>query len=58
LDYGPSARETRLLLALFLAMWWVSHLAEACIHHGQRQRFDGVDRRDRRVSFGWDGSGS
>jgi DDE family transposase len=28
----------RLLLALFLAMWWISHLAAACIHHGQRQR--------------------
>jgi hypothetical protein len=37
----------RLLLALFLAMWWVSHLAAACIHHGQRQRFDRVDRRDK-----------
>jgi DDE family transposase len=28
----------RLLLALFLAMWWISHLAAACIHNGQRQR--------------------
>ncbi len=25
----------RLLLALFLAMWWISPLAAACIHHGQ-----------------------
>ncbi len=39
----------RLLLALFLAMWWTSHLAAACIHHGQRQRFDRVDRRDKSI---------
>ena len=39
----------RLLLALFLAMWWVSHLAAACMHHGQRQRFDRVDRRDKSI---------
>jgi hypothetical protein len=39
----------RLLLALFLAMWWISHLAAACIHHGHRQRFDRVDRRDKSI---------
>ena len=39
----------RLLLALFLAMWWVSHLAAACIHNGQRQRFDRGDRRDKSI---------
>ncbi|HEY6406801.1 MAG TPA: transposase [Ktedonobacteraceae bacterium] len=39
----------RLLLALFLAMWWVSHLAAACIHNGQRPRFDRVDRRDKSI---------
>lgn len=39
----------RLLLALFLAIWWISHLAAACLHHGQRQRFDRVDRRDKSV---------
>jgi hypothetical protein len=39
----------RLLLALFLAIWWVSHLAASCIHHGQRQRFDRVDRRDKSI---------
>jgi hypothetical protein len=39
----------RLLLALFLAMWWVSHLAAACLHHGQRHRFDRVDRRDKSI---------
>jgi hypothetical protein len=43
------AHLDRLLLALFLAMWWVSHLAAACIHHGQRQRFDRVDRRDKSI---------
>ena len=39
----------RLLLALFLAMWWVSHLAAACIHNGQRPRFDRADRRDKSI---------
>jgi len=39
----------RLLLALFLAMWWISHLAAACIHNGQRQRFDRGDRRDKSI---------
>ena len=39
----------RLLLALFLAIWWTSHLAAACIHHGHRQRFDRVDRRDKSI---------
>src|SRR5712691_4795492 len=39
----------RLLLALFLAMWWVSHLAASCIHHEHRQRFDRVDRRDKSI---------
>jgi Transposase DDE domain len=37
----------RLLLVLFLAMWWVSHLAASCIHHGKRERFDRHDRRDK-----------
>ena len=41
------ARFSRLLLALFLAMWWVSHLAASCIHHGKRERFDRHDRRDK-----------
>ena len=37
---GLSTERTRdrFLLALFLAMWWTSHLAAACIHYGQRQR--------------------
>ena len=41
------ARFSRLLLALFLAMWWVSHLAASCIHQGKRERFDRHDRRDK-----------
>jgi len=41
------ARLERLLLVLFLAVWWISHLAAACIHHGQRERFDRHDRRDK-----------
>lgn len=40
-------RLNRLLLALFVAMWWVIHLAASCIHHGQRTRFDRHDRRDK-----------
>jgi hypothetical protein len=42
-------RLNRLLLALFVAMWWVIHLAASCIHQGQRDRFDRHDRRDKRV---------
>lgn len=41
------ARLERLLLILFLGVWWISHLAAACIHHGQRERFDRHDRRDK-----------
>ena len=37
-----------LLLALFLALWWVTHLA-ACLHHGHRHRFDRPDRRDKGI---------
>lgn len=40
-------RLNRLLLALFLAMWWVIHLAASCIHQGHRDRFDRHDRRDK-----------
>lgn len=43
------ARLDRLLLALFLAVWWVSHLAASCIHHGERHRFDRHDRRDKGI---------
>jgi hypothetical protein len=43
------ARLDRLLLGLFLAMWWVCHLAASCIHHGERHRFDRQDRRDKGI---------
>lgn len=43
------ARMERLLLVLFLAIWWTSHLAAACIHHGHRHRFDRHDRRDKSI---------
>ena len=39
------ARLDRLLLVLFLGVWWVTHLAAACMHEGQRDRFDQHDRR-------------
>jgi Transposase DDE domain len=43
------ARLDRLLLVLFVAMWWVSHLAASCMHHGKRDRFDRHDRRDKGI---------
>ena len=43
------ARLDRLLLVLFLAMWWVSHLAASCMHHGKRDCFDRTDRRDKSI---------
>ena len=43
------ARLDRLLLALFVAMWWVGHLAAACIHKGKRESFDRHDRRDKGI---------
>ena len=42
-------RLDRLLLVVFLAMWWVSHLAASCMHHGERHRFDRHDRRDKGI---------
>jgi hypothetical protein len=51
-DRGREFRATRpavsgALLAVCVAMWWVIHLAASCIHHGQRDRFDRQDRRDK-----------
>jgi hypothetical protein len=43
------ARLDRLLLALFLGLWWVTHLAASSLHHGRRQRFDRHDRRDKGI---------
>jgi hypothetical protein len=42
-------RLDRLLMALFLAVWWISHLAASCIHHGHRAQFDRHDRRDKSI---------
>jgi len=43
------AHLERLLLLLCLAIWWLARLGAACIHHGQRRRFDRADRRDKSV---------
>ncbi len=40
-------RLERLLLVLFLAFWWLIHLAASCIHRGRRSRYDRHDRRDK-----------
>jgi Transposase DDE domain len=40
-------RLDRLLLVLFLAFWWLMHLAASCIHNGRRDRYDRHDRRDK-----------
>lgn len=43
------ARLDRLLLVVFLGLWWLAHLAASCTHHGQRARFDRHDRRDKGI---------
>ena len=43
------AHLDRLLLLLCLAIWWLARLGAACIHHGQRRRFDRANRRDKSV---------
>lgn len=40
-------RLERLLLVLFLAFWWLMHLAASCVHRGRRSRYDRHDRRDK-----------
>ena len=42
-------RVNRLLLVLFLLLWWLAHLAATCIHHGKRARYDRADRRDKGI---------
>jgi len=37
----------RLLVVLFLAFWWLMHLAASCVHSGRRSRYDRHDRRDK-----------
>jgi len=41
------ARLDRMLLILFLAFWWLMHLAASCVHSGRRARYDRHDRRDK-----------
>ena len=40
-------RVERMLLVLFLLVWWLAHLAASCIHNGRRDRYDRHDRRDK-----------
>ncbi len=40
-------RVDRMLLVLFLLVWWLAHLAACCIHNGRRDRYDRHDRRDK-----------
>src|SRR5436853_5121193 len=42
-------RIDRMLLVLFLAVWWLAHLAASCIHQGKRDRYDRHDRRDKGI---------
>jgi Transposase DDE domain len=42
-------RVDRMLLVLFLAVWWLAHLAASCIHNGRRDRYDRRERRDKGI---------
>lgn len=42
-------RVDRLLLVLFLLLWWLARLAASCIHNGRRDRYDRHDRRDKSI---------
>ena len=42
-------RVDRMLLVLFLVVWWLAHLAASCIHDGRRDRYDRHDRRDKSI---------
>jgi hypothetical protein len=39
-------RLNRLLLALFLALWWTHLLGQQVVRRGERRRFDRTDRRE------------
>jgi hypothetical protein len=47
LEASLIADRERLDRLLLVALWWVIHLAASCVHHGQRDRFDRHDRRDK-----------
>jgi Transposase DDE domain len=42
-------RVDRMLLVLFLMVWWLARLAACCIHNGHRGRYDRHDRRDKSI---------
>jgi DDE family transposase len=42
-------RVDRMLLVLFLLVWWLAHLAASCLHKGRRDRYDRHDRRDKGI---------
>ncbi len=42
-------RVDRMLLVLFLLVWWLAHLAASCLHTGRRDRYDRHDRRDKGI---------
>ena len=51
------ARLDRLILGLFVAMWWVCHLAASCMHHGERHRGCLAMIAATKAFSAWDGSG-
>lgn len=42
-------RVDRMLLVLFLMLWWLTRLAACCMHNGRRARYDRADRRDKSI---------
>ena len=42
-------RVDRMLLVLFVMLWWLVRLAACCIHNGRRARYDRHDRRDKGI---------
>lgn len=42
-------RVDRMLLVLFVMLWWLTRLAACCMHNGQRARYDRHDRRDKGI---------
>lgn len=42
-------RVDRMLLVLFLMVWWLARLAACYIHNGRRGRYDRHDRRDKSI---------
>jgi hypothetical protein len=43
------AHLNRWLFAVYLALWWSTHLGCSCLHHGHRGMVDRKDRRDKSV---------